>query len=334
MTATIKYKQSFGELIADDLIDFWLELIYYPLVGAIKDDLPQTIKLNAKELPETYLKQRLSKGEIVYDGKYFYGALDAKTSKILKSYGAQWDSTKKAFKLTAGKMPVDLKTAVSISAGRLKTVNSNLQMTLNKAENEMPHSLANLDLSKSLNKIIDDLTDQAMTATAAMQVQFTLTDGMKKKLSEDYTENMKLYIKDWTETHIKDLRDDVEKNSMEGFRYDKLITSIENRYDVTKSKAKFLARQETSLFMSKFRRERFLDSGAVYYRWSTSKDQRVRLDHKKLDGKIFMFGEPPVVDTSTGRRAEPGEDYGCRCLAIPIVATKIRKVHGEYVIIS
>ncbi len=58
--------------------------------------------------------------------------------------------------------------------------------------------------------------------------------------------------------------------------------------------------------------------GILEYRWSTSKDERVRHDHKALDTKIFSFASPPVTNLKTGARNNPGCDFGCRCIAIPI----------------
>ncbi|GAG93926.1 unnamed protein product, partial [marine sediment metagenome] len=72
-------------------------------------------------------------------------------------------------------------------------------------------------------------------------------------------------------------------------------------------------------FVSEYKQQRYLDIGITKYEWSTSNDERVRDDHKQLDGKIFSFKTPPVVDRRTGRRANPAEDFGCRCVAIPIL---------------
>ncbi|MFA5380138.1 MAG: minor capsid protein, partial [Dehalococcoidia bacterium] len=77
-----------------------------------------------------------------------------------------------------------------------------------------------------------------------------------------------------------------------------------------------LARQETSLFFSKFSMNRASSAGVRRYKWSTSHDGRVRERHKELNGTIHSVDDPPVVDLKTGRRAHPGCDFGCRCAAI------------------
>jgi len=80
-----------------------------------------------------------------------------------------------------------------------------------------------------------------------------------------------------------------------------------------------IARQETSLFVSKYREERYTGAGITEYIWSTSKDQRVRPDHAALDHQVFSWDSPPVTDRATGKRNNPGADFGCRCLALPVI---------------
>ena len=89
------------------------------------------------------------------------------------------------------------------------------------------------------------------------------------------------------------------------------------------NKAKFLARQETSLFMSKLRDTRYQGAGVERFRWSatggSAGDGRTRDLHRMLHGKEFSYGNPPVIDERTGETGYPGEAFGCRCVAIPII---------------
>ena len=51
--------------------------------------------------------------------------------------------------------------------------------------------------------------------------------------------------------------------------------------------------------------------------WSTSRDERARKRHKELRDQSYPLAEGLVVDTKTGRKARPGEDYRCRCTTLP-----------------
>ncbi len=71
--------------------------------------------------------------------------------------------------------------------------------------------------------------------------------------------------------------------------------------------------------MSEFRRLNFSEAGVTRYIWRTAKDRRVRDAHAHLDGKTFFYSDPPIVDPATGRRRNPGMDYGCRCFDQPLL---------------
>ena len=46
------------------------------------------------------------------------------------------------------------------------------------------------------------------------------------------------------------------------------------------------------------------------YVWETRGDSKVRVSHRRNEGKIFRWDNPPPT-------GHPGQDYNCRCLAIP-----------------
>lgn len=65
--------------------------------------------------------------------------------------------------------------------------------------------------------------------------------------------------------------------------------------------------------------------GIKRYVWRTRRDHKVRDCHKSFDGHIFRVDQPPEIwymtkhgRVYTGRHCHPGEDYNCRCRAIPL----------------
>ena len=65
--------------------------------------------------------------------------------------------------------------------------------------------------------------------------------------------------------------------------------------------------------------------GIKRYVWRTRRDSKVRECHKAFDGHIFRVDQPPEIwymtkhgRVYTGRHCHPGEDYNCRCRAIPL----------------
>ena len=54
------------------------------------------------------------------------------------------------------------------------------------------------------------------------------------------------------------------------------------------------------------------------FKWIANLDERVRDEHKKLNGTIHRYDNPPIIDERTGTKGMPGEFYNCRCTFIPI----------------
>jgi len=88
------------------------------------------------------------------------------------------------------------------------------------------------------------------------------------------------------------------------------------RFDVTKSRADLIARDQTLKLNGQITEHLHTDAGITRYRWSTSHDDRVRPEHDELDGTEQEWANPP--DTGNGQN-HPGQDIQCRCVAIPII---------------
>jgi SPP1 gp7 family putative phage head morphogenesis protein len=311
----IKDKIGYADQIANLIAEHFYSLIYAPLLEMLKPG--EGHKLNARYAG---LIAAVNQDRIHYQDGYFTGAFNASISRELRSLGATWDKTRKAFKLSLEGLPMELKQAVSASGVRADFIKAKAQDALDKLEKDIQANPASLKLGEAITPVIDDLNRQfARTTTKQLEIPLDLAPGDRARLIEEYTASATPPIKEWQIEAIHRLRDQVDKNVQEGFRAEKLARQIEAEVGVSRRKAKFIARQETSLMVSKYRQVRYEAAGVSKYEWSTSQDRRVREDHKKLDGRIFSWDSPPIVDSATGRRAHPGEDFGCRCLALPII---------------
>lgn len=118
---------------------------------------------------------------------------------------------------------------------------------------------------------------------------------------------------------ISEIKKEVLKNAESGNDFNALLPYFIDRLELSKSRAQLIARTETSKFFSEMRQDQFQKNGIEKYRWNTAHDERVRADHKRLDGLIFRYDSPPIADVAYGRRANPGDIYNCRCIDIPIL---------------
>lgn len=126
------------------------------------------------------------------------------------------------------------------------------------------------------------------------------------------------------------LLDDMRQTILDGFADGEpatgVQTKLQDKYNVLKRRALMMARDQMTTLNADITRAQRMDSGVSKYMWMSCRDDRVRDCHRELDGKIFSWDDPPEmwIETKsrgrvyTGRNCNPGEDYGCRCIAIPV----------------
>ncbi len=117
---------------------------------------------------------------------------------------------------------------------------------------------------------------------------------------------------------LGDMRQIVKDGFVSGKSTTKIMREIQDKYNVEKSHARLLARDQIGKLNANITQAQQRDAGIEEYIWCDCGDSRVRDSHKALTGKRFRWDEPPVVDVKTGRRCHPGEDYQCRCRAKPV----------------
>lgn len=103
-----------------------------------------------------------------------------------------------------------------------------------------------------------------------------------------------------------------------GDRVEDLADELEERVGVSASRASLIARDQTLKLNAAIAQTRMASAGVVSYTWSTSKDERVRPAHAELEGQRFRFDDPPETNDA-GDTNNPGEDFQCRCVAIPVL---------------
>lgn len=117
---------------------------------------------------------------------------------------------------------------------------------------------------------------------------------------------------------LGDMRRIVKDGFLEGKSTTRIMKDIQHRYDVGKSRAGLIARDQVGKLNAAITEAQQRDAGIEEYVWCDCGDGRVRKSHRALNGKRFRWDAPPVVDQKTGRRCHPGQDYQCRCRAKPV----------------
>lgn len=293
-------------------------IIFKPAMDVVKASNPKhdpVVQIrNAAEDP---LREALAEGRVQYQGGVFSGQFSAAIGVTLRSIGAVHDKRAKVYRLDAGKVPAWVKAEASTYQERAKAAHRLILEKLNETREQL-HKTVN-EYRVDANETIGRIDKGFEKVGRELEVMPQLSEDSKGRLSAEYSHNMKLWIEKFSKKQIEAMRVTVEENATEGYRFDRLVKGFKMKYGVTARHAKFLARQETGLFMAKYRQERFQEAGVRRYKWSTSHDARVRHSHKDLDGRTFSYNQPPIVDMATGRKGNPGQDYNCRCVDMPVL---------------
>lgn len=336
--APLRLKPAYWRDTEKQVIDILRDLLFRPIVRILRQ-ADQDIKTKAlldtqhalalsNATREDKLLDAIRSGRIQYTNGVFSGDFSAAITTALKNMGATFDARSHTFRINAASVPSWMKAEAAAYHIRAQDVHLLLKRQLAEIQKNIVHdvNIRSVDAKKTIHSM-----EEGFKGTAKkLEVQPELGERSREKLAAEYSDNLKLYIQKFADEQIFTLREAIEDNAKEGYRFDKLVPKIKQRYGVSVRKAKFLARNETSIFMSKYHEQRYAEAGVTEYIWSTSHDSRVRPalgthgsdNHRVLDGRTFRFSNPPVVDPANGRKANPGQDYNCRCVAVPILGDR------------
>lgn len=171
--------------------------------------------------------------------------------------------------------------------------------------------LADLAVQKNLGAVDERLTASIKASVSVDVSGFLARSGpIRDAMAAATKANVEL-ITSIPAQYLEKVGQAVESNFVEGVRWEDLAKAVERVGDVTESRAKLIARDQTSKMNSAFNEVRQTSLGIDQYTWQTSGDERVREEHAANDGQVFRWDTPPA---NTGH---PGEDVQCRCVAVP-----------------
>jgi SPP1 gp7 family putative phage head morphogenesis protein len=139
------------------------------------------------------------------------------------------------------------------------------------------------------------------------------------EILKDYAATNAALIKDIPDLTMEQIEEETRDALMSGKSVAELSSDIldimEERTDVSESRANLIARDQVAKLNGQFTKERQADLGVEQYTWRTVGDERVRKTHASVDGQVFTWGRPPAETDDN----EPGQDFQCRCFAEPIL---------------
>ena len=308
----IRLSPKFDEKVEAEILTFLTKALFAPIVKEM--ELVKKTYFNAKGIEES-----IRSGKIQFSDGIFKGDFNAILTKEFRKLGMKFDKRIKGYRKELNNLPISIQTSIAQTASNYEKMAQGMVGAIDNLNVNVLEKLEELGFSKTFDQVIDSVDKQFIqTVTKAIGIKVDITESQRLAISQGFSDNLKLFIKDFADEQIPILRQEVERAVFAGIRAESLQKVIADRFGVSQSKARFLAKQEISLLTSKYKQAKYEDVGVNKYKWSIS-DVRTRPDHRALNGKTFSFDDPPITNQDTGARNNPGEDFGCNCVAIPIV---------------
>jgi len=323
-------KDSDYAALEDSLNELLWDLLYKPLVAEVKkilhrdseEDLPtlenatDNALRRALKTGKVQMVEDTEKGRAVFEVS---GAPGKEVASSLRAF-AKYNRTLGSYVCKLTDVPDWVKAAARSYGVRSKEAHSKMLRMLQDIEDGIDKQIESRSLKPAAGKAVKAAHDSWKDAAKPLQIQVELDEAGQKSLEESLEANAKIPIKDFAHEAIARLREEVEDNAVQGYRAEGLAKRVTSEYGMSKARANLIAIQETSNFMAATRKARAKDAGIERYVWMCSLDGRERADHRKLHGTTQSYDNPPIVDSRTGKRGNPGTDFRCRCLDMPIVS--------------
>jgi SPP1 gp7 family putative phage head morphogenesis protein len=131
-------------------------------------------------------------------------------------------------------------------------------------------------------------------------------------------------IKKTADAQIDRIEGIVMRGVQQGWRHEEIAQELIDSESVAENRAALIARDQTNKFSAELTENRFKEAGIEEYTWMTAGDNRVRDEHAEMEGHTFNWTDDEATDGSGVSKPDgfnPGEDFNCRCQAIPVMSS-------------
>lgn len=167
-----------------------------------------------------------------------------------------------------------------------------------------------------------------------------LNEGNLQEILNLQIANQVNLIKSIPQEFFKQIEVIISNGLSQGLRYEAIakeikgVKGISSTFGKLDKRVAFIARNEVENINGTINRVRQTSAGIEFYEWQTAGDERVRVNHKSLDGKICKWNDATVYadsieDAKAGKwkkrgsigavEKHPAMDYNCRCNALAVL---------------
>ena len=312
----IEAKEYYINKIAKDIINFEWKWYYKPILDILKPG-SVTNESNA-------LFNGLKSGALYYQNGAFYsktGRFSNTISKELENIGARYSRYGRCYRLAKEKLPDKLAWAIETVNAKTFSKVVAIKEVMDNVIGSVDEIIKHLKVTDVAEQMILDVQERAYKNFQANKIETItpkMSDSIARKFAENYTDTLRFEIKGKLPEEVIKMREVVGQMAIDGESPLTIQKYIEKNFIKDQKRAKFLARNESAIAVTEYLSAKYQDEGSEEFIWIANLDERVRDEHRELNGKKFRYDDPPIVDKRTGSRGMPSEFYNCRCKFIPV----------------
>lgn len=169
-------------------------------------------------------------------------------------------------------------------------------------------------LGESIDRFTSGAIDRQLQTVAGIDVTIAAAEATAELalLSDWVTVNVNL-AESLSARYFDEITNLVQSSVVEGTSTRTLSKQLQERFDVSQSRANLIARDQVGTLNAEITKQRQTSLGIEEYIWTTVGDDRVRPEHVALDGTTQRW------DTPVPGEGFPGSPIACRCAPTPIL---------------
>jgi SPP1 gp7 family putative phage head morphogenesis protein len=147
----------------------------------------------------------------------------------------------------------------------------------------------------------------------------TITPALREVMKASIAENVAL-IKSIPQEYFAKIQGAVMRSITTGRGLADLEPYLNKMEKTTVRRVQLIARDQTKKVYSQINKQKMTALGVKKFQWvHNAGSVEPRELHQELDGQIFSFDDPPIIDDNTGERGLPAQLINCNCTMIPVI---------------
>jgi SPP1 gp7 family putative phage head morphogenesis protein len=223
----------------------------------------------------------------------FSAATERAVKKILKNYTPATEGTMDA--------EIDPRRAKEATFRLVETMYDRIQQAASNIAAQAVTAGATFNREQFIATIKQGIGVDIRTVVESQNLRPVLLRRIKKNTD---------LIKSLPQEHIDRVKKVLEEGITKGDDAASILATVREASEITDRRAKLIARDQMAKLNGDLTQARQIALGIDSYIWRTSRDARVRDDHRDREGNVYQWDKPP----SDGH---PGQPVQCRCTAEP-----------------